>query len=198
MRAEFARDVSCQQRIVIADVDPEAAQVVVAETARRPVDRIGDEHVVARPGEREQRKRRRRQPGGHRERRVPALERRERLLEIGDGRQSVQAVRKPGEFAARGAFEIGDVAEQDRRRPEHRRVHRAEEAARIATEMRDVRRRSVAPAIAALRAAHRAFSRSAATMASTCASTLVRMSISIASRGTSSVANWLSSNVAGM
>ena len=37
-----------EQRIVIGDLDAEPHQVIVAEAPRRTVDRIGDEHVVAR------------------------------------------------------------------------------------------------------------------------------------------------------
>ena len=47
------------QRIVVAHVDAEARQVQVAEAARRPVDRVGDQHVVARLRQRQQRQRRR-------------------------------------------------------------------------------------------------------------------------------------------
>ena len=48
VRPELALDRRAQQRIVVADLDAEARQVVVAEAARRAVDGIGDEHVIAR------------------------------------------------------------------------------------------------------------------------------------------------------
>ena len=99
--------------------------------------------MIARLREREKRKRRRRESRRHDERGVAAFERRQRVLEVGDGRQPVQPVRHARELAARGLLELGDVVEQQRRGAKHRRVHRAQKASRIAPEMRDLRRRPI-------------------------------------------------------
>ncbi len=194
VRPEFTLDVAAEQWIVVADVDAEAAQMVVAEAARRSVDGIGDEHMVARLRKRQQRERRRRQAGGHQQRCVAAFERRQRVLEVGDRRQSVQTVREPGEFAARRLFECCDVRHQDRRRAEHRRIDRAQKTPRIAAEMRDFGGGPVAPPI------RHGFdlAGNASMIERTCDSTLSRISMSIASSGGSSASNWLPSNVAGM
>ncbi len=80
--------------------------MVVAEAARRAVDRVGDENVVARLQECEQRQRRRREPRRHGERGKRAFDGRDRVLQIGDGRQAVQAVADALVLAARRQLEL--------------------------------------------------------------------------------------------
>ena len=83
--------------------------MVVAEAPRRTVDRIGDEHVVARL----------RasassgsvvavSPDGTASARMRALDGGDRVLQIGDGRQAVQAVADALVLAARRLLELGD------------------------------------------------------------------------------------------
>ena len=50
-----SRDGCAGQRIVVADVDAEATQVVVAEAPRRTVDGVGDEQVITGREQRQQR-----------------------------------------------------------------------------------------------------------------------------------------------
>ena len=118
--------------------------MVVAESARRTVDGVGDEQVIAGLERRQQRQRRRCQARRNGERGVPAFECRERALKVGDGRQPVQSVREARILAARRALEVGHRRQQDRRRAKHRRVDRAEKPARIASGMRNLGRRTIA------------------------------------------------------
>jgi hypothetical protein len=140
-RPEQRRDVAARQRIEVLDLDAEAAQVVVAEPPRGTVDHVGDQHVVARLHEGEQRQRGGREAGWDGKRGVTALERRERLLQVPHGGQAVQPVAQPLVLAARRALEFGDRLEQDRRRAHHRRVDRTQEAARMTAEVRHRRAR---------------------------------------------------------
>src|SRR5438067_13010164 len=55
---KLAFDCSADERIVIGDFHAEPSQMVLAKASRRSIDDIGDEHVVARVGEPETRKRR--------------------------------------------------------------------------------------------------------------------------------------------
>jgi hypothetical protein len=59
IRPEIALDRRARERIVIADFDAEARQVMVTKPARRRVDGIRDEQVVAAREQSEQRERRR-------------------------------------------------------------------------------------------------------------------------------------------
>ncbi len=116
--------------------------MVVAEAPRRAVHRIGDQHVIAGAGQREQRQGRRGQARWHGERGVAAFERRDRGLQIGHRRQAVQAVVQALRLAALRRLVVGDRVEQDRRRAIDRRVDRAQMPRRVAPEMRDFGRRS--------------------------------------------------------
>ena len=221
-RAQQRGDARADERIVVGDVDAEASQVKVAETARRPVDRIDHQHVVARLGECEQRQRRRREAGRDGERRVAALQLRDRGLQVGDRRHAVQPVGRLRRLPERRGLERGHRREENRRGPVDRRVDRAEVARRVAPEVPGERGRREALAImpvaywtttlrpVALRArfalgaavrAHRGAalaSPSAARIASTFSARGIRTSMTIASAGGSSVANWLASSDAGM
>jgi hypothetical protein len=55
VRPEHVGDGCAGQRIVVADVDAEATQVVVAEAPRRTVDGVGDEQMITRREQRQQR-----------------------------------------------------------------------------------------------------------------------------------------------
>ena len=139
--------------------------------------------MIARLRHGEERQRDCRQSRGDRQRGVAAFERRHRALEIGDRRQSMQAVADAGILATLGRLEIGDAIEEHRRRTVHRRVDRAEVLLRIATEMGDFGCR---PRLAPLAHATRA---NAAAICAACASAVCRMSITIACSGSSSAAN---------
>ena len=58
-------DAGADQRVVISGGDTEFLEQSVAEHARRPVDAVGDQDVVAAAGNRQQRGRNRRQPRRH-------------------------------------------------------------------------------------------------------------------------------------
>ena len=163
--------------------------MIVAEAPGRAVDRIGDEHVVARLQEGEQRQRRGGESGRHRESRMRAFDRRDRVLQIGDGRQAVQAVTDARVLAARRLLELRHRREKHRRRAEHRRVDGAQELPGIAPQVQRTGCRLV------LVVAHGC---NAARIFATCTGTASRTSTTIASVGASSVANWLASNVGGM
>ena len=60
---------------------------------------------------------------------------RDRVLQIGDGRQAVQAVADPGVFAARRLLELGHRRKEHRRCPKDRRVDGAQKLAGVASEM---------------------------------------------------------------
>src|SRR6202011_2212031 len=126
------------QWIVVGDVYAETRELLVAESARWTVDRVGDQNVVARSRHREQRERDCRQSRWHRERGVAAFERRHRTLQIGDGRQSVKTIADAGILAALGRLEIGHALEKHRRGAVDRSVDRTQMLARIATKMGDL------------------------------------------------------------
>ena len=196
--SELALDRRARQRIVVAHFDTEALELIVAEAPRRTVHRIGDEHVIAGARRAEERQRDGGESRRHRERCVPAFELRHRRLQIGDRRQAVQAIGNAGEFATLGGLQLGDAIEQDGRRAVDRRVDRTQVLLWIAPEVGNA---GGAPALAArpLHLGHAgSSSRSARLIAATCASTDCAMSTTIASVGSSSVANWLSSSDAGM
>jgi hypothetical protein len=55
VRRHVLLDAGAGQRIVERDLDAVARQRVRREPARRPVDRVGDQHAIAGPGQRDQR-----------------------------------------------------------------------------------------------------------------------------------------------
>ena len=154
--------------------------------------------MIAGPRRAEQRQRDGGESRRHRERCVPAFELRHRRLEVGDRRQTVQAVGNAGIFAALGGFQLGDAIEQDRRRPVDRRVDRAEVPLRIASQVSDVGGVSALAAGPLLLGHAGSSSRNARVIAATCAAIGCTMSMTIAAAGASSVANWLSSSDGGM
>src|SRR5437773_519739 len=108
----------------------------------------------------------------------------------------MQSIRQACVLTERGIFEIGDRGKQHRRRAKDRCVDRAEILARIAAELRNLGCLSVTRFLdhAALAAESLRPSRMVATFARISA----RMSTTSASAGSSSVANWLGSNDAGI
>ncbi len=196
--AKFTLDRGARQRIVIAHLDAEARQMQVAEPARRPVDGVGDEDVIAGARERQQRKRRRGESGRNGQRREAAFDLGDRALQVGDGRQTVQAIRNARMLTACRLFQLGDRFEEDRRRAKHRRVDGPHELSGVAPEVARLRggpHRFLFPGHAASLVVPRA---SAARIRATCSGIVSRTSTTTASAGSSSVANWLSSSVAGM
>ena len=64
IRLEQLRDIGADQRVVVGRLDAEALQHRVAKIARRAIDRVGDQQVVARFEAGQQRDRNRREPRG--------------------------------------------------------------------------------------------------------------------------------------
>ena len=91
-RTEQLLQLVADARVVERRVDAEPRQRLPAEAARRPVDRVGDQHVVAGPYEREQRHRAGGEAGRQRPAAVAALQRVERGVERVVGRRAVDAV----------------------------------------------------------------------------------------------------------
>ena len=81
------------ERIVVAHLDPETLELLLAEAPRRTIHGVGDQQVIAGPRRREQCERDRGQARGNRQGGMSALERRHRGLQIEHGRQA-RAVRR--------------------------------------------------------------------------------------------------------
>jgi hypothetical protein len=136
VRTHLRGDASTDQRVVVRDVHAESGELIVTESPRRAINAIGDKNVVALGHDGEQRQRDGRKAGRHRERPVSAFERGESLLQIGHGRQAVQAVHNAGILAATRGVEISHAREHHGRCAIDRGVDRAKMLARRATEPR--------------------------------------------------------------
>ena len=132
-----ARDVRAEQRVVIGRLDAEALQHRVAEIARRPIDRVRHQQMVAGLQAAHQRDRNRREPGGNQHRPGRAGEIGPGDFERIGGRRSLGAVGELGlalEEVLRVAIEHGRAAID-------RRVHEAVLGERIAAPGDQARRR---------------------------------------------------------
>ena len=119
VRLEQAGDAGADQGIEIAGLDAVAGQHAVAEIARRPVDIVADQHMIAGFQHRKQGGADRRQARGRETdaRALRAFERHQRVLQRPGGRRAVAAVLK---FAAmgmqivRGRIEHGGTVDHGR------------------------------------------------------------------------------------
>ena len=195
VRAKIALDGRTGERIVIADLDAQTRQVMAAKASCRAIHDIGDEDMVTRVQQGEKRKGRRGEPRCNRECAMAAFDLCNRILQVRDCRQAVQAVGNQVIFAAGRLLERGDCRKEHRRRAEDGRVDGAEEALGMTPE---TARQSRRPPFTIF--GHR-FSNSAgrlSRMRATSSAIVALASTTMASAGSSSVANWLASSVAGM
>ena len=113
VRLEQAFDCSADQRIEIADLDAVAGEHAVAEIARRAVDVIGHQHMIAGAQHREQGGGDRRQPRRRKANAcaLRAFQRHQHVLQRACGRRAVTSV---GEFGAVGVQVLGGRIEHGR------------------------------------------------------------------------------------
>src|SRR5581483_9957320 len=123
------------------------------------------------------------------------FQRRDRGLQIAHGGQAMQAIGEALVGTTRRRIEVRHRGEHDRRSTKHRGVDCALVRVRIAAEVNDLRCGRVVA-----RVAHRPAGVAAIALAipATCAGTGKSTSITIASSGSSRVANWLSRSDDGM
>ena len=123
------------------------------------------------------------QSGGNGQGRVRAFELRVRRLQVDNRRQSMEPIGQARILAAFRRLEIGDRVEKNGGRTIDRRVDGTDVLVWIAAEVRDRRRRFD------VRFVVHAVERRLAAICATCTATDWRMSMTSASRGSSSVAN---------
>ena len=134
VRTDQLGDSRADQRVEVADFDPEAPEQLVADAARRLVDRVGDQDLVAGAQEGQQRAGDGGQPGGHGDRAVAAFELGHGAFQ-GEGRRHAVAAIEQGAFVEFGrsrGLELGDAVEGQGGGVVHGRIDRVVLARRVA------------------------------------------------------------------